>query len=221
MNDLTVIMLTANKVPAGWAAYHREVLTEAIGDAPIITISSQPLDWGINLIQDGYSVTNLFSQILRGAETATTPFVAIAEDDTLYPASHFEFRPPHGTFGYNFNRWQAFTWERRPYYFHKPYPANGMMIAWREHLIDAIRFRLAGPLPLRSYRARELGANPRTQLGDGGTMVSWYSREPVVALVHPYSVDNLSQRRRKAPWPVRAYDIPHWRKAKWIVGRFA
>jgi hypothetical protein len=220
VNDLTVIMLTANKLPDGWAAYHRATLEAAIGDTPLITISAKPLDWGVNLIQDGYGVTNLWRQMLRGAEMAETPFVAIAEDDTLYPACHFEFRPPAGAFGYNFHRWQTMTWKRRAFYYLKTYPANGLMIAHRDMMVAAIKARLDGVDELVSYRARELGSSARTLKWDGGGMVSWYSALSTVSLCHDQSVDTLSQRHRKVPWPVQATAIPYWGKAKWVVGRF-
>lgn len=73
MNDLTIIFLTANRVPEKWAEYHKQVLLEAIGDTPIITISFKPLDWGTNLIQTEYSVDNIYRQMLRGAKVAKTP----------------------------------------------------------------------------------------------------------------------------------------------------
>ena len=50
MKDLTVLMLTPNKVPEKWAEYHKTSLLEAIGNTPLITISNKPLDWGINLL---------------------------------------------------------------------------------------------------------------------------------------------------------------------------
>lgn len=220
MNDLTILMLTANKLPKSWVEFHREVLTAAIGDTPLITISAEPLDWGLNLIQTEYGVTNLFRQILRGAELAETPYIAVAEDDTLYPEDHFTFRPPPDRFAYNFNRWQILTWEPRAYYFHKPSAANGLMIAPRELVVDALKARLAGRQELDGVLAKELGTSLRARQYDVGTAMSFYGALPVVSLCHPMSVDPLSQRRRKVPWPVQAYDIPKWRKAKWILGRF-
>ena len=221
MRDLTVIMLTANKVPATWAAYHRQVLCDAIGDAPLITVSFQPLDWGVNLLQTEYGVTNLFRQILRGAELADTPYVAVAEDDTLYTTEHFAFRPPPDRFAYDYNRWQAFTWARHPFYFHKPSPANGLMIAPRALVVNALRARLAAHPELVGYVAKELGTSIHARQFDGGTMMAFYGGAPVISLVHPESVDNLSQRRRKVPWPVQAYDIPAWGRADHVVRRFA
>ena len=109
MNDLTVIFLTVNKVPEGWVKYHRQVLEEAIGDTPIITISKKPLDRGLNLIQeDEPSVPNIYRQVLRGCNACKTDYIAISEDDTLYHKSHFEYRPAKDTFSFNGQTFRLF-----------------------------------------------------------------------------------------------------------------
>src|SRR3989344_4238624 len=105
MDDITIIMMTPNRVPKLWADYHRQVLTKAIGNTPIITISKEPLDWGINLHQAKYGYPNIYKQMLRGAKLATTKYIAMADDDVLYPEEHFLFRPPTDGFYYNHNRW--------------------------------------------------------------------------------------------------------------------
>ena len=50
-SDITVIFLTANRVPEKWAEFQKQKLLEAAASHPIVTISRKPLDWGINLIQ--------------------------------------------------------------------------------------------------------------------------------------------------------------------------
>lgn len=37
-SDLTIIILSANRVPEKWAQFHKEKLIEAAGASPIITI---------------------------------------------------------------------------------------------------------------------------------------------------------------------------------------
>src|SRR3990167_985746 len=138
MTDLTIIFLTVNKVPYKWAEYHKSVLLEAIGDTPLITISKKPLDWGMNLIQEEEpSVSNIYRQVLRGAKLATTPYIAIAEDDTLYHKEHFTFRPPMDTYGFDGHRWGLFTWGK-PTYYYKDRISNACMIAPRELVISAL-----------------------------------------------------------------------------------
>lgn len=223
MKDLTIIMMTPNKVPKSWARYHKKMLLEAVGDTKIITISSIPLSWGTNLIQTEYGVDNLFKQMLRGCKLATTPYIAIADDDTLYPKEHFEYRPPPDKFGYNLNRWHLFTWGE-PFYFHKPRPGNGLMIASRELVANAIERRLntqsAKKRGLSRFLASELGTKEYTRKYDIGEMISFYTKSPVVSFYHEMSIDPLNQSRKKYPWPVRAYDIPVWGKAKKIRSRF-
>lgn len=215
--------MTPNKVPKSWARYHKKMLLEAVGDTEVITISNEPLNWGINMIQKEYGINNLFKQMLRGFKYATTPYVAIADDDTLYPKEHFEYRPPLDKFGYNFNRWHLFTWGS-PFYFHKPRPGNGLMIAPRELAINAIerRFKSRSAIKngLTGYLGKELGTYDHARKYDVGEMVSFYTRSPVVSFYHEWSIDSLSQRRKKFAWPVRAYDLPYWGKATKIRNRF-
>ena len=223
MTDLTVIMMTPNKVPRSWARFHKKMLLQAIGDTPVITISKKPLNWGINLIQTEYGVMNLFNQMLRGFKRATTPYVAMADDDTLYPKEHFQYRPPPDKFAYNFNRWHLFTWGP-PFYFHKPLPGNGLMIAPRDLAINAIakrlRSRMAKKYGLRGSLGKELGTHDGARRYDRGEMISFYTHTPVVSFYHEMSMDPLSQRRRKYAWPVRVYDLPFWGKATKIRSRF-
>src|SRR3989344_1009532 len=154
MDDITIIMMTPNRVPKRWAKYHKQVLTEAIGDAPIITISKEPLNWGTNLLQTEYGYPNIYKQMLRGAKLATTKYIAMADDDTLYPKQHFQFRPPTDGFYYNHNRWILPSWgtnSRDIRYFHKPKPGNGCMIATRELVIKVMKKRIAADPNLAGY----------------------------------------------------------------------
>ena len=219
MNDITIIMLTPNLVPKQWAEFHKQKLLEAIGNTPIITISKEPLDWGMNLLQTEYSHANIYRQILRGAKIATTPFIAIAEDDTLYPKEHFAFRPQKDGYYYNYNRWQMFTWGS-PFYFHKPRPANGLMMCTRELLIKAIESRLSQDYNLSHFLSLELGSTSRAIKHDLVAARPFYTAEPVVSFCHDTSLDELSRKHKKVPWPVRAYDIPVWGRAELLLTKF-
>lgn len=216
MNDLTIIFLTANKVPKQWADYHRKVLLEAIGDTPVITISFEPMNFGINLIQTEYCITNIYRQILRGAETAKTLFVAIVEDDTLYSKEHFEFRPPLDKYGFNLNRWCIQSWRKteHAFFYLKMKPANGAMIAPKELLIKELQERFASDPNLSSVRNIK-------EVGRGGNWVDFYTNIPIIAFHHQLSVDPLQQRMRKDIEPIKAYALPGWGTAaevrnKWI-----
>jgi hypothetical protein len=205
MNDLTVIFLTANKVPEQWAEYHKQVLLDAIGDTPVISISFKPMDFGTNLIQTDYCITNIYRQILRGAELATTPYVAIVEDDTLYPEKHFEFRPPDGKYGFNLSRWCIQGW-RRPewaFFYLKSKPANGAMIAPRELLVRELKGRFASDPNLSLVKNIK-------EVGRIGGWVGFYTNVPIIAFHHQTSVDPFQQRKRKSLEPIKAYALPSW-----------
>jgi hypothetical protein len=140
--DITIILLTANRVPKQWAQFHKQKLLEAVAGAPIITISREPVDLGINLIDtENYQISNIYYQLLRGAKEAETEFIAVAEDDTLYPKEHFLFRPPADTFAYNMNRFNVFRWSRVPTFFWKDRISNSTLIAPRKLTIEALEER--------------------------------------------------------------------------------
>jgi len=85
-NDITIIFLTLNKVPKKWVPYHREMLEKAADGAPIISVSREPMDFGTNIIQtEPASAVNIYWQTLKAAKIATTPYIAIAEDDLIAP----------------------------------------------------------------------------------------------------------------------------------------
>ena len=214
MQNLTIIFLTANKVPKEWAKYHKEVLLEAIGDSPVITISFEPMDFGKNLIQTEYSITNVYRQIHRGACEATTPYIAIVEDDTLYPKEHFEYRPALDKYAYNMNRW-CITDKRRPsnsfyYLVHKP--ANSNLIAPRELLVKDLeeRFR-KDPDFLRVTSIKEVGRDD---------FISFYTNTPVVGFKHHFSVDDLERRGRKREGPICAYNLPGWGSSSDVMSKW-
>ena len=175
MKDLTIIMMTPNLVPKSWAKYHKKKLLEAADGTPIITISAIPLNWGLNLIQKEYGLTNLYKQLLRGAKTAKTEWIAIADDDTLYPKDHFAFRSKEPGFYYNLNRWHLSSWGE-PFYFHKPKPGGGLMIATRILVIEAMEARLtADPKLENPYSVKELGSSIRMRQYDKHEFKGFYT----------------------------------------------
>ncbi len=223
-NDITIIMLTANRVPKRWAEYHKEKLIEAAGNSPIITLSREPLDWGINLLdREPYKISNIYFQLLRGAKTATSDYIAVAEDDTLYPKEHFEYRPPADTFAYNMNRFGIFRWSRIPTYFWKDRISNSTLIAPRSLLIEALEERFYKyPDGTPPHFTGELGRpNIEEKLGLNKRKTSWFSTEvSVVRIDHELGIDRLSRTHRKGMGILRAYDIPYWGRAEDIVKKF-
>lgn len=221
--DTTIIMLTANRIPRDWALFHKEKLIEAAGDCPIITISRKPLDWGINLLdEEPYHISNIYLQLLRGAKHATTDFIAVAEDDTLYPREHFEYRPPSNTFAYNQNRLGLFSWGK-PTYFWKDRISNSTLVAPRLLVIEALEERFEKhPNGTPTAYTGELGRNNiEDKLGVTRRKATWFTTETsVVRIDHEKGVDKLSQTHRKGMGILRSYDIPHWGKAEDLIKKF-
>lgn len=223
-SDITIILLTASRVPKKWADFHKQKLIEAADGSPIITISREPLDWGQNIIDtQEYTISNIYFQLLQGAKAATTEFIAVAEDDTLYPTEHFQFRPPEDSFAYNQNRFGVFRWSKTPTYFWKDRMSNSTLIAPRKLVIEALEERYQKyPKGTPTGITGELGRNNiEDKLGVKRQKAIWFQTEiSVVRVDHELGIDKLSQSHRKGMGILRAYDIPYWGKASDIVNKF-
>jgi hypothetical protein len=224
MKDYTVIYLTASLIPESFAAYQRKVLMEAIGDVPLISVSRIPLDFGINIIDDGEKCTsNIYKQMLRAAKIATTKYVIVAEDDTLYCKNHFTFfRPKDDAFGYNRNRASLFTWGE-PIYHWRNRLSNCSLIAPRDLLIEALeeRFKkypngipekIVGELG-RGMVDRNLGVTVRN-------CEEAYSDTSIIQINHENASELLQRNHRKSYGQIKAYDIPFWGKAKDLIKNY-
>lgn len=223
MSDITILYITANEMPQSWVDFQIKHLKEAVGDSSIISISRKPMDLGLNILDiEPKSYWNIYMQMLRGAELATTPFIAMAEDDTLYTRTHFfEFRPHIDAVAYDRSRWSLFVWERHPMYCMRQRISNCSLIASREYLIDALKERkvkwpngapnrLLGEVGRRDVDVSRLGVSRRN-------CVEFYSYGPIVQLNHISGTDETQQRQWKRHGQIRAWDIPYWGKAEDIV----
>lgn len=230
MEDLTIIFLTINRVPEKWAAYHKGVLLEAAGDHPIITVSRKPVDIGLNLIDgEPLSSSNIYWQLLRAAKVATTPFIGLAEDDTLYTKEHFNaYRPEMDTFAYNMTRWSLYTWGVPTFSFRKS-PVGASLIAPREKLIEVLEERFArfnGHIP--TEYCSELGFQTweRQHGFKKEKYHEFYSVDPIIQVNNDYfSFENtgaeaVAHRHRKRMGFMRAFDIPVWGRATELVKKF-
>lgn len=223
-SDLTIILITANKVPTYFAQVQKEYLLEAAKGSPIIIISYKPMDWGnLNLLQTEYSVDNVYRQILRGAKEADTPYIALAEDDTLYGPNHFhQFRPDSRKVAYDQTCWQLQTWS--PTYYLRYGSTNCTLLAARQLVINAIEERYAKwPDGLPPRGAGELGrymVEVRRLKVSLVPSVSFRSIHGVVQFQHPYSVDHLEQKQRKKMGAIRAYELPFWGRGEDLVKLF-
>jgi len=221
MDDLTVLFLTNNELPKKWAEFQHKTLLDA-HDGPIITISRKPMP-GTNLIQtEPKSSGNVYKQMLRGAKIATTEYVAVAEDDSLYPQEHFQYRPPKDVFAYNKTHWSLFAWGE-PIFNWRDRRGNYTLICSRELLIDALEEREAKwPDGVPEDKAGEL-ARPRVEDRLGvihRKAEDFYTPVAVINICHKWGLDERASRQRKTVGWLRAYEIPHWGRAEDVIKHF-
>ena len=234
-NDLTCLFLTVNKVP--WQKYHNKVMLEAIGDYPLITISREVMDLpGIQLRQTGEQSHNtMFREMLRGLKIATTPYIAVIEDDILYHKDHFEFRSPLDTFAFDWNRWSLFTFGEPTYSFKKRV-CGGVSILPRLEAIAALEERFAKWPKIPHYLNGEIGYE-KVDRNLGVTVrksMIYYGKTPCVQIHHVYGTPGIGRRTpeakdtldlairptRKRMGMMRAYEIPHWGRSEELIKHF-
>lgn len=223
MTDLTVIYLTASELKDSFAEYARKVLLEAIGDTPLISVSRKPLDFGMNLLDDGErSTDNIYRQMLRAAKLATTEYIAIAEDDCLYHENHFTFyRPEKDTFAYDQNRFALFTWE--PIYSWRDRVSNCSLIAPRELLIEALEERFAKyPNKIPDNIVGELGRGrvERNLRVTERKSVKMFAEVSIIQFNHDNASEDRQVRHRKKLGQIKCYDIYYWGKATDLIKHY-
>jgi hypothetical protein len=225
MNDLTVLYYTANVLRDPFATKVRDVLLEAIGDTPLISISQKPLDFGENIVVDfPRSITSIYRQVLVGAKAAKTKYVAMAEDDCLYSKEHFDFNPPvDDGFWYDMARWSIYSWSNPPIYSIKYRHSNSTMMCSRELLISALEERFA-KYPDNSTIPERYFAEPgRYEKRLGVTVQKIYeytSTCPCVTFSHPEALGFNYQGNRKGLGELKAFDIPFWGKAEEVIKKY-
>jgi hypothetical protein len=229
MKDLTAIFLTNNEVPEKWMKYHNEVLLEALDGAPIIIMSRKPMIIGsnsIHLFQDKpKSLSNIYWQLLKACKLATTDYIAVVEDDTLYSKEHFLQRPAKDKIGYNMNHWSLFTWithhHTKPTYSWRNRRGNYSMISYRKLVIEALEERFAKyPNGTPDNITGEIG-RPMVERNMGITLREVEEFETTVSIINfnhdQVASDDLQLRQRKSLGNIRCYDIPHWGRAEDLV----
>jgi len=153
---ITTIYYTANREPASFEAKIRANLLR-VNPWPLISVSQKPLpEFGHNIcVGDvGMHDANALRQIQIGAEAATTPFVAYAEADALYPREYFEFVPPVVDACYRYdNIWILSMWRPRDgqhMVFHRKRYSECAQIIGRDFLLQHLDATLKGR-PLWSH----------------------------------------------------------------------
>lgn len=224
MSDLTVIYLTVNAMPSEWEKFHLEALLRATSGRPMVVISREQMELDRPdtkyLIQEGpFCAWNVYKQMLRGSLLADTKYIAVAEDDTLYPARHFsDFRPPDNAVAYDMSRWSVFSWKgEHAFYSAIRKHGNFTMIGPRELVIDALKER-EQKYPSGNKYTGEIGRREVEGVLKvrRNRLVEWHCIEPMVNLCHPQGLSptyvNTPGLERK-PGELKALDIPVWGKA--------
>jgi hypothetical protein len=223
MRDLTIIYLTASLIPDSFARYQRHILLEAIEDSHLISVSRKPLNFGINIIdKEEKSDSNIYRQMLRAAKIAKTKYIAIAEDDTLYPKEHFTiFRPDSDAFAYNLNRFSLFTWSIPMYScFHRI--SNCGLIAPRKLTVEALTERFNKyPKGTPPEFTGELGrVEEYLGLPIRNTEEFYTDKVSIVQFNHDFATEPYQRLHKKKWGALRSFDIPYWGKAADLVKRF-
>lgn len=228
--SLTILFLTANRLPKKWSEFHKQKLLESAGDYPIISLSRKETGVGLWVPQtEPISKANIFWQMLKGSKVADTEYIAIAEDDCLYSKEHFDYRPV--TFGYNMNRWSLYTWGDPIYHMKYFLKTNATFIGKREDTIKALEERFSKyPLdytPMPVAMSGEIGSGIESVLGITPVRAQEFKTpDPCVQLDHDFFTvfnprrESVEKRHRKKLADIRAYDIPVWGHAKKLVEQF-
>lgn len=232
-NDLTIIYLTASEHPSHWEDFHRRHLLEAVGDYPIITVSRKPVNNTMEV--NGQLVTvaklsdrlildiepqshrNMYRQLLKACKLATTPYIATAESDTLYPKEHFTFfRPKLDEVAYDMSRWTLFTW--KPDLFSLRYRiSNCTLLAPREYYIEALEERYGDNATCRQDIIGEVGRHLHEEtLGiTPRKSVNVWCPMSTVQINHENGTNyrEAHHPKQKRMGEVKAYEIPQWGRA--------
>lgn len=145
MSDLTVIYYTANKISDYFFQNTKKQLLLTAQGMPIISVSQKPMDLGKNICMGdiGYNSLNIYKQVLVGAKSAKTKYIAMAEDDVLYSPEHFAYIPQTETFTYNMNVETIYTWNKNQCFIYKNRRALHSLICGRELFITAMEERFS------------------------------------------------------------------------------
>lgn len=197
----TVIYYTSNREPEGFEQKIKDKLLENIGALPLISVSQKPINFGKNIcVGDvGASNQNSHRQLQIGAMAATTPFVHIAEADTLYPKEYFQYLPPTMDGIYRMPIYLLYlnrkTWRRDRFY--RKDSSECSIVVGREYIINLIENNLNG-----------CGMWSRTQEHQEHTFNKVYSlfnlKIPIISVKTGYGLHGTHANVG------RARELPYW-----------
>lgn len=216
MDDLTIVFYSANRLPDAVADNFRRHLVEMAGKTPIISVTQKPVELGRNIcVGDiGQSYYNLFKQMLLGVREVKTPYVALAEDDTLYVPNHFEQRPSDDkTVAYNRNMWFLDT----KTFWTKKHTGNFGLIASTENLLGLLEQRFERfpeemlPRYYQKWFWMEFGQDDRLGFKNANTEV-FETGIPLITFAYYGATYGKPKRRLRTSSEVS--ELPHWGDAQ-------
>jgi hypothetical protein len=226
MNDLTVVYYTANFANERFVNLTRERLLESIGNLPLISVSQKPIQFGKNIcVGDiGRSQVNIYKQVQIGTRAAGTKYIALCEDDCLYPPSHFTtMRPKDDEFAYNDNRWGLYTWTRPPIFSNKHRIVLSNCIAPKELILESLderfkRYPDESKIPLHHFA--EFGKYERWMNITIRKRVLFKSSEPTIMFSHPDALGYAGLGNKKRHGDEKVSELPFWGKAEDVLKKY-
>lgn len=145
MRGLTVLYYTSNLENEDFLARVRGKLRHLAAGIPIVSVSQKPINFGHNICvgEVGLSSYNIRRQILIGAESAMTDFVALVEDDSLYPPNHFVVQDRFDDSTMYYNRKVYMLSTRTRMFARKASFFTGSIIVGRNYLIESLKKMLS------------------------------------------------------------------------------
>lgn len=216
MNDLTIVYYTANRIEETFSRNVRNHLLSYLPkEVPIISVSHKPMDFGENICMSNLepSIYNIYVQILKGAHSVKTKFMACCEDDALYNIEHFNHRPPEGYFAYNINKWMV----NDDVFFHRNRVNMSMCIAHTDLMIDTLekRFEKFPKVMTREEMGVHGFGEPgkfESRYGLPEVKIETFMTEPAtLTFNHRISVGGF---RKLLPRDVVVRELAHWGKAE-------
>jgi len=222
--DLTCLYYTSNFLETAnpyFLSNTMKYLKLAIGNTPVVSISHKPMDFGENIcVGDiGRSNKNIYTQILIGAKAAKTRYVAMAEDDVLYPPEHFQSRPSKDNIlYYDMNKWSVFTWSKPMVYSWRHRKIIFSLICLRSMLVDSLEERLEKWPEYNNAFTGEPGRyDEKLGVKLRESEEGWGDR-PMVVFSHPHALGYVTTPpgrshnvgERKALGPLRGTELIPW-----------
>ena len=240
MDDLTIIYYSSNyledKNPY-FVKNTRDQLLLAAEDLPIISVTQRPIIFGRNVCVGniGRSHLNIYRQILAGCKAATTPYVAMAEDDILYSPEHFKpskyvKNVGDDVFYYDMCKLSIFTWIKPALFsFRFKREVVNQLICNRLFLIEALEERFARLEVLlkkndESYWIKYWGDPGRYEslLGVTPRKTRQEScKNPSIVFSHEFAYGyEVNQGKKKRLGDLRIIEIPYWGRAEEVLNKF-